>query len=158
MANFLNCEILPERLDLLEVSGTFRVKIDSKTYSVCHKDHFEVWQKLIRSLPFWSWYPYWTVLGQGTPLGSLTWGRQPPGRVPPHRLPQLGIHLHGTLQWGTKDHMKVPLTDTRIASGWAVRKTVSNESFGFRPLRVMLLHRWCKNSLLQPPFCRKIVI
>ena len=52
MANFLICEKLSERFVLLELAGNFCVKIDSKTHSVCHKDHFEVQQKLIRSPPF----------------------------------------------------------------------------------------------------------
>ena len=57
MRKFQNVETIAERFELRELAGTFCAKIDSKTYSVFHEDHFEVWQKLIRSPLVWSWYP-----------------------------------------------------------------------------------------------------
>ena len=84
MANFSICEILAERFVLLELAGSFRAKINSTTYSVCYKDHFEVWQKLVCSPVFWSWYPY-TSMPQVLRGQSNVASHEPP---PPVKISQ----------------------------------------------------------------------
>ena len=34
--------MVAERFDMLELAGSFFAKIESKIYSMCHEDHFEV--------------------------------------------------------------------------------------------------------------------